>query len=335
MNINKKFKLRMYDEEGNLVEIVERSIREMMESMEFNGSKIWINIADLGGGLIAGFFSSVVPGIQAFIEAWTKEAGTQMWWKLDKRGVHPDDNYEVLSTCFQPECLLNVNNSKWSKSKGMAVIVKKKETLDFDLDQVFKNDGTVDYNMGLNDEEKKDRALVEKIEYGAVKHGDFAARGIKRGFSVQTATPNKKTEFVDDEVEDDPMARSVKTYNVDTTIGGATTGDASMAGTMASEVSMESITAEDWLRQKNMAGEEEEEYEEEGSEEDEESSREGSDFQPPSIQRNTGENLTPAESGAGGSEIVGKEMGQQIESMRRVQEEEEAFAVLEWSKHLC
>ena len=81
--------------------------------------------------MIVGFFSNVVPGIKTFIEAWVKEACTQMWWKLDKRGVHSDDIYDVLSTCFQPECLVNVENSKWSRSKGMAVIVKKK-TKEFD-----------------------------------------------------------------------------------------------------------------------------------------------------------------------------------------------------------
>ena len=32
-NINKKFKLRMYDSEGNLVEIIEQSTRELMEEI--------------------------------------------------------------------------------------------------------------------------------------------------------------------------------------------------------------------------------------------------------------------------------------------------------------
>ena len=77
-NIDKKFKLRMYDDEGNLVEIIERSMRQLMEGMKFNGTKILINIADVGGGMVAGFFSNVVQGIKAFIEAWVKDACVQM-----------------------------------------------------------------------------------------------------------------------------------------------------------------------------------------------------------------------------------------------------------------
>ena len=68
-NINKKFRLRMYDSDGNLEEIIKRSIRELMEGMKFNGTEIWINITDVGGGMVAGFFSNVVPAIKNFIKA--------------------------------------------------------------------------------------------------------------------------------------------------------------------------------------------------------------------------------------------------------------------------
>ena len=52
------------------------------------------------------------------------------------------------------------------------------------------------------------------------------------------------------------MVKSVKTYNVDTTIGGSSAGDVSLAGTLASEGSMDSITAEDWKKREHLRGEE-------------------------------------------------------------------------------
>ena len=102
--------------------------------------------------MVAGIFSNVAPGIKTFIEAWVKEACVQMWWKMDKRCIDGDDIYDVLNTCFEPEDLAKIEHSKWSRTKGMAVIIKKKR-MEFDFDGVFENDGTVDYTMGLDEEE--------------------------------------------------------------------------------------------------------------------------------------------------------------------------------------
>ena len=67
-NIDKKFKLRRTDEDGNEKEVIERSLRELMEKMRYNGNKVWLNVDEISDGIVVGFFSTVAPGIKTFAE---------------------------------------------------------------------------------------------------------------------------------------------------------------------------------------------------------------------------------------------------------------------------
>ena len=55
-----------------------------MEEMKFNHYQLFINVCELADGVVVAFFSSVVPGIKAHVEALVKHAAMQFWWKMDK-----------------------------------------------------------------------------------------------------------------------------------------------------------------------------------------------------------------------------------------------------------
>ena len=146
-NMDMRFKLRRTDAVGNEKEVIERSLHELMEQMRYNGYKVWLNVAEIGDGIVAGFFSNVAPGIKTFAENWVRYACAQMWWNLDKRNVDHDTICAVLTNCFEPENLQYVERSRWSRSKGMAVVDTSRVQLD--MDAVFENDGTIDFNRGF------------------------------------------------------------------------------------------------------------------------------------------------------------------------------------------
>ena len=54
-NINKKYKFRREDGNGNQKRTIEKSPRQLMEEMKFNDYKIWINVCELHEGVVAAF----------------------------------------------------------------------------------------------------------------------------------------------------------------------------------------------------------------------------------------------------------------------------------------
>ena len=116
--------------------------------------------------------------------------------------------------------------------------------IQFDMDAVFENDGTIDFNMGLDADEKREKAVADKIQYGKIEAGQIAAKYVNSGDTVQTATPGKETDGGTYESEDDTIAKSVKTYNVDTTVGSEKDKDGSLCS-ISSDETLESVNMTD------------------------------------------------------------------------------------------
>ena len=75
-----------------------------------------------------------MPGIEAHCTAWAKCTAMQLWWKMDKRRFNHEDMDRFLNDVFDPMDLQYITISRWSKSKGMAVL--KQKSIVFDLDSV-------------------------------------------------------------------------------------------------------------------------------------------------------------------------------------------------------
>ena len=159
------------------------------------------------------------------------------------------------------------------KSRGML----------FDLDAVYSNNELIDYSKGLTAEEKKEMAVEGKINFGQIKAGSIAARGNTSGASVQTATPGKQQKdrerLARDKEGDDTVADSVKTYDVDTTIGSERDGSEC---SLSSGDSIESVDMEEYVsnKKRNCSGGGSNENDTEINDEDRRS-----EVEPPSIRR--------------------------------------------------
>jgi len=134
-------------------------------------------------------------------------------------------------------------------------VLKKREML-FDLDAIYLNHELIDYTIGLSAEEKRERALEGKVNFGQIKPGSIAAKGNTSGASVQTATPAKQQKDCERRAKnndgDGTVADSVKTYDVDTTIGSEKDGS---DHSLSSGGSIESVDMEEYMNSKKKANE--------------------------------------------------------------------------------
>ena len=205
-------------------------------------------------------------------------------------------------------------------------MLTEKNNVEFDLDAIYGQDGTIDFTLGLSAEEKKDAARMEGITYGKIKAGDFAAKGKLSGASVDTATPGKRVEYEEDEEKGDAgtLAKSIVSFDVDTTVAGGTVGRKEDVDSFTSGSSLESIGVKERCSARAEVGEDE------GS-----GDEEPEDMMMPPVIRRKGV--------AGGSESDATNNGDSsttaVEDTRnwtRKEEEEENrnAAMFEWCKHL-
>ena len=185
---------------------------------------------------------------------------------------------------------------------------------------------------GLDVDEKREKAVADKIQYGKIEAGQIAARYINSGDTVQTTTPGKDDRCGADESEDNTIAKSVKTYNVDTTVG-SKKDKGSSQGSISSGELIESVNMTDrrdvWL----VAKEGEVEGAGAPASEDE---VEGDDMDPPDINRSRGrKSVLEAEEGEEGSVSEWeKTVQEQVRADKEEQERVHEEVVQQWIDHM-
>ena len=149
-----KFKLRRRDGKGEDISSVTKSVRDILESMEYEGEKPWLMITRVRGGHVGAFFSNVVEACEARVKAMAKDPAVQIYWKCYKRGVHVEDIYNMLNCCFDTYEVKKIDSSRYSKTQGMAVVDNTAMGM-VDIEAMFKDSKLVDFTKGLSPEEKE------------------------------------------------------------------------------------------------------------------------------------------------------------------------------------
>ena len=220
-----KFRLRRRDAEGNEIEPVMKSVRDILEGMEYGGEKPWLMVTRVKGGHVGAFFSNVVDALEARVKAMSQDPAVQIYWKCYKRGVFVEDIYAMLNLCFDTYEVLKIDSSRYSKTQKMAVVDKTAGNM-VDMEAMFEESRLIDFTKGLTPNEKREREVAKGIRYGQVRRGSAAAFNFNSSNSAKTATKGRKPSVGPKVVEEgNSMARSVFSPDPQTTVKEAVVED--------------------------------------------------------------------------------------------------------------
>ena len=195
---------------------MEKSVRDILEGMEWEGEKIFLMVTRIKGGHVGAFFSNVIDSCKERVIAISKHPAAQIYWKAYKRGVYVEDINKLLVHCFDVREVNKIPNSRYSKTTKMAVVDSCSSV---NFESLYKDSSLIDFTKGLTPEEKRNREVKQGIRFGEVFKGSPAAYNFNSSSSVKTATKGKKPTVGPKVIpEGESMAKSVFSLDAKTTV---------------------------------------------------------------------------------------------------------------------
>ena len=243
-NCTAKFKMNRINPDGSPKEPANRSVKEIMENVKWNGHKVFVLVAEIDHGVTAAFFSNVIQDIDKFALSWINYATAQIFWNLRRRLVKEYDITTMMSFCFDDNQIAQIERSRWSKLKKMAVVDNKS---DFDFEAMEGGTGAVDFSKGLSPEERRAKELQHGIHFAKYKYGQFGVKQIEEDISVKTATPGKTIPVSSKDSGGESINQSVITYKTKATVGNIDEEEEIDDSSISSGMSADSVNRKDMI----------------------------------------------------------------------------------------
>ena len=78
-NCSDRYVLNQLEADGTPKNGVNRSLKEILETLRWNDQQVFIMVAHIGDGVIAGFFSNVIKGVEQLAFMWAMYAVAQVF----------------------------------------------------------------------------------------------------------------------------------------------------------------------------------------------------------------------------------------------------------------
>ena len=101
--------------DGSPKDPVNRSVKEIMENVKWNGHKVFVLVAEIDHSVTAAFFSNVIQNINKLAFNWINHAAAQIFWNLRRRLVKETDITTMMVSCFDDNQIAQIERSRWSK----------------------------------------------------------------------------------------------------------------------------------------------------------------------------------------------------------------------------
>ena len=112
-----QFTLHRLKNDGSKGKTVEKSVRDILQGMEWEGEKIFLMVTRIKGGHIGACFCNVIDSCKERVVAMANAPAAQIYWKAYKRGVYVEDINRMLVHCFDVREVNKIPSSRYSKTQ--------------------------------------------------------------------------------------------------------------------------------------------------------------------------------------------------------------------------